>query len=240
MQWWVEVGGDGADLSMLAESLSNGATSITRHEGGFILTCEGFSNLDSARAVAEHAKQVVAMLAGSARLLLGGRASITVGAVYRVRDDGKRDTFILTEPGRFELRGMPVTTVVSKSDGTQEVHRPADPIRAWVALAKADGAVAKALRLRDDDSRGWVELYRLYEVIESDIGRPVIVANGWVSDRDIGRFKHTANSVEAAGDEARHGKEETDPPARPLSLAEARTLIDRLLSGWLAFKAGSP
>src|SRR6266849_8946952 len=111
--------------------------------------------------------------------------------------------------------------------------------RSWRCWQDPRGC-AKALRLRDDDSRGWVELYRLYEVIESDIGRPVIVANGWVSDRDIGRFKHTANSVEAAGDEARHGKEETDPPARPLSLAEARTLIDRLLSGWLAFKAGSP
>jgi hypothetical protein len=236
--WCVEVVGDGADLSMLAESLSDGPTSITRHAGGFILGCDSFSGLDSARDVAEHAKQVLAMLSGSTRLLLGGRASMTAGAVYRVRDDGNRDTFLITEPGRFELRGMPVTTVVSKSDGTREVHRPADPIRAWVELGTTDGVVAKALRLRDDDSRGWVELYRLYEVIESDVGRSAVVANGWTSDRDIGRFKHTANSVEAAGDQARHGKEETDPPAKPLSLAEARALIDRLLLGWLASKAG--
>jgi hypothetical protein len=236
--WCVDVAGDGADLSMLADSLSDCATSITRHGGAFVLRCEGFSDLDSARAVAEHAQKVLAILAGSTRLLLGGRAAMTAGAVYRVHDDGRRDTFILTESGRIDLRGMPLTIVESKNDGTQEVHRPADPIRAWVSLARTDVAVAKALRLRDDNSRGWVELYRLYEVIESDMGRGAIVANGWASDRDIGRFKHTANSVEAVGDEARYGKEQTDPSAKPLGLAEARMLIDRLLLGWLASKAG--
>ena len=83
----------------------------------------------------------------------------------------------------------------------------------------------------------WVDLYRIYEVIESDMGRSVILAKRWATNADIKLFKHTANSVAATGDQARHGKETSTPPVKPLTLSEARALVDTLLRAWLAHKA---
>jgi hypothetical protein len=73
----------------------------------------------------------------------------------------------------------------------------------------------------------WGSLYCLYEVIEEDVGSIDKIANeGWATKTSIKRFKHTANSPSAIGDAARHGKESTTPPARPMELGEARALIE--------------
>ncbi|WP_337286430.1 hypothetical protein [Candidatus Methylomirabilis sp.] len=58
-----------------------------------------------------------------------------------------------------------------------------------------------------------------------------------VTRDEVKRFTRTANSVTTAGDQARHGKERTAPPAKPMPLASARNLIDGLLRSWLAWKA---
>jgi len=60
---------------------------------------------------------------------------------------------------------------------------------------------------------------------------------GWVTNDKLERFTHTADSVGAVGDDARHGRERTQPPPRPLSLSAARDLIDRLLRSWLTWKS---
>ena len=81
---------------------------------------------------------------------------------------------------------------------------------------------------------GWVDLYRLFEVIEAGAGGArALVDGGWASNAQIRRFKHTAKSVAAAGDEARHGAEHGERPADPMTLDEARGFIDGLLRRWL-------
>jgi hypothetical protein len=45
--------------------------------------------------------------------------------------------------------------------------------------------------------------------------------------------KHSANSVKAAGDQARHGVEEKAPPVDPMTITEAKSLVDILLARWL-------
>jgi hypothetical protein len=62
---------------------------------------------------------------------------------------------------------------------------------------------------------------------------------GWVTNRQVDRFKRTANSQKAIGDKARHGKDPYEPPTEPLSLSEARALIDGLLKVWLDEKVNS-
>jgi hypothetical protein len=80
----------------------------------------------------------------------------------------------------------------------------------------------------------WTDLYRLLEVIEAGAGgADAVVAKDWISKSQLRRFKHSANSVTAAGDQARHGVETTQPPADAMTISEARSLIDILLSRWL-------
>jgi hypothetical protein len=99
--------------------------------------------------------------------------------------------------------------------------------------------IAKALRLRNSDDLDWVDLYRLYEVIKSDVGR-LIHQLGWARHDELQRFSHTANSVAATGDKGRHGVERSRPPSKPVSLSDARELIDRILLAWLAYKKNLP
>jgi hypothetical protein len=134
----------------------------------------------------------------------------------------------------FKIRGGLTSIVVTRADGTVEEHRPSDPAPKWLARALANQSVARALRLRDADGLSWTDLYRLYEVVEKGAGEGnAIVTSGWATQSQVRRFKHSANSVTAAGDGARHGVEPTDPPADAMSLGEARSFVDGLLRRWL-------
>jgi hypothetical protein len=64
----------------------------------------------------------------------------------------------------------------------------------------------------------------------------VVVSNGWSSRSQIEKFKRTANSASAAGDDARHGKKEGVPPPSPMSLSDAESLIEGMLRRWLLTK----
>ena len=87
------------------------------------------------------------------------------------------------------------------------------------------------------DAHDWVGLYRLYEVIEADVGgEDKIVKAGWTTKKAIGRFTRTANSPDAIGDAARHGKQSGEPPPNPMDLSEAISLVKVILHNWLRTK----
>jgi hypothetical protein len=232
MAWEVQLTGDPTDLQTLADTFKGGEIQVAQSGNEYVLRSSQFEPLDSAASVREAAIELVTALSGSARLALGAREAIGVGpAVYRVGPDGKRDTTVLVGLAVSHERALPITVV----HGTK-IHRPADPISKWLPLATQDPVVAKALRLRNANDLDWVDLYRLYEVIENDVGCPMHQL-GWASRNELERFARTANSVAAAGDKARHGVERTDPPRKPMSLSHARELIDRIMNAWLAWKA---
>lgn len=238
MKWEVTIRGDSTDLGMLAEVLTATELTVIRQDDEYVLRASALDLLNEAAVVREHAKQMVAWLSASARLNLGSHRPIEIGHVTEIREDGSKNTFIHPEPVVARFKVIPGTLSLSSPDGQAVIHRPGDPVRDWVRLAMDDEAIAKALRLRDTAELGWVKLYRMYEVVEGDVGKPCIVQKGWLSNRQIRRFKYTANSVDAAGDAARHGKEATDPPSNPMSLREASTSIDGLLHAWIRWKIG--
>jgi hypothetical protein len=239
MRWEVDITGDPADLRRLSEAMRGGDTLICDRDGTFVLRSAQFDSLEDANDVRAHAQEIVASLSGYSQLVLGTHKPIKVGSVVMVRDDGTKNVFVQLEPVIIRARVLLASLSVTRADGTVEHHGPADSVKDWLEAAGQDPAVAKALRLRNADSLSWVELYRIYEVVEGGVGRPHIVASGWVKDPEIRRFKHTANSVGACGDQARHGKESTQPPKNPMSLSQAKSLIDRLLKAWIASKAVS-
>jgi len=128
------------------------------------------------------------------------------------------------------VRALPITVV----HGTQ-IRRPADPILQWLSLAQQFPAVAKVMRLRDTGDLDWRDLYPLYEVIEADVGGAMHQL-GWATRKELELFERTANNPAAAGDKARHGVEKHKPPRKPMSLAHARELVDRIMRAWLEWK----
>ena len=142
------------------------------------------------------------------------------------------------EPAVFRITGGLISTVVTRADGSVEERRASDPAPRWLSAALTDPAIAKALALRDAKSLSWTDLYRLFEVISAGVGGDNwLASNGWTSRATIGRFKHSANSVAVAGDDARRAVETTNPPSNPMSHAEAEEFVDSLLRHW--FESGS-
>ena len=64
----------------------------------------------------------------------------------------------------------------------------------------------------------------------------VIALLSQASDRQLERFRRSANSPSVSGDSARHAKEPTQPPPHPMSPNEARAFVFGLLDAWFQSK----
>ena len=224
----------GAVLAELAHVLSNDDLSLLRGNGKYMLKSRAFESLTDVDSVRTEAQRIVVALSGISRILLGSDAKLKIGTVTDVRPDGHRHIFVQLEPAVMRLNAGRVSVQVTHPDGRIDIRRPADPAIEWLTKSLTDPLIARALRLRDAGPLSWTDLYRLYEVIENGAGgEDAIVTRGWATRVQLKRFKHSANSVSAAGDQARHGIERTTPPRDAMSQSEGRLLVDELLRRWL-------
>ncbi len=235
MKWEIQISGNETDLKELCKSLGDDELSIEEKEGQYFLVSSQFDELSNVEEIKSAGSDILSILTGATKLSLGGRIPLQIANIARIREDGGRDIFV-TVSETIHLRSS-LGLKIERSDGTIEVVNPADNVLRWMQLGLADSRVAKALRLFGTQEHSWVSLYRLYEVIEEDVGGIDEIVNAeWATKTSIRRFKHTANSPSAIGDDARHGRESTTPPARPMELGEARALIASILHNWLSSK----
>lgn len=235
MIWEVQINGDMLDLRELSKSLVDNELRVCEKNGHYFLESTRFTNLADSEKVTSVATDILKVLTGAVRLALGGRTPLHVANVAKLRDDGVREIF-LTICDTIHARSS-ISLEIIRSDGKKEINHPAHSVPGWVTLGLTDQNVAKALRLLGTDEYSWVSLYRLYEVIEQDVGSlDKIANNGWATKISIKRFKHTANSPGAVGDASRHGKESTTPPSDPMAIGEAQALVKVLLHNWLGSK----
>jgi hypothetical protein len=225
MKWEIQVSGGARDLKELSKSLTNDELRITERDGQFYLESTRFETLTTSEEVRSAASEILPILIGATRLALGGRTPLEIGGIAMIREDGTRDVFLFASDTIHVMESA--TVKIQGSNGTVQVVNPADRVPSWVNLGLGNQKVAKALRLLGTEEHDWVSLYRLYEVIEGDVGgMEEIAENGWATKSSIRRFKHTANSPAVSGDESRHGKESTAPPPNPMELGEARSLVE--------------
>lgn len=235
MKWEVQIDGDTPDLKELSKSLVADEVRVLEKDGKYFLESNKFKKLTNSEEVASLAADILKVLTGAVRLSLGGRTPLHVANTARVRPDGGRDVFV-TVSDAIHVRAT-IGVEITRSGGKKELIHPAHSVPGWIRLGLTDQNVAKALRLLGADEHNWVSLYRLYEVIEEDVGSlDKIAIDGWATKASIRRFKHTANSPGAVGDDSRHGKESTTPPSDPMDLGEARALVEVVLHNWLRSK----
>lgn len=240
MQWEVAVRGPESVLEELTHALQSSPNTIIRSKDGFVLLGDTFAGLRSEAEVRLEAQRVVEALSGICRMLLQSDTALSIASIAEVRPDGTRNIFVQLEPGVLSITGGLVSLRVTRSDGSVEERRPSDPALAWLTKALETPEAARALRLRDKRSLSWTDLYRLFEVIVDGAGGTDTIVNaGWASRTQLSRFKHSANSVSVAGDEARHGVESTMPPSDAMTMSEARSLVDILLARWLGVLANT-
>jgi len=235
MEWFVRIIGDINDLDELSKSLKSPELSISHDGESYILKTDEFNLLDDKEKVRNKAVEIISLINGAAGLTLGIRTPIEVSHVVKLNDDGTQEIFVCIS-NTITLRDS-ISICIHRGDGTIEEIHQSDPIPNWISIAKKDNTVAKALRLFGSGAYDWVNLYRIYEVIEGDMGGlKNIVKEGWATKKMLNRFTHTANSPGAIGDDSRHGTESTTPPRDPMLLSEAKSFVITLFHSWLALK----
>jgi len=239
--WQVQINGWTADLEHMLRHFEGLPVRVTKDgKNGFLYQSEAFDACSSSDEVLAIANEEMRILSGVMRFVRSSDEPLRTGVVYRCHADGTRDVFVHVQDTLL-VRASEGDAHVIVTDAQGNVVKAAVPpprTVAIAALALRDGAVAKAMRLlAAADVHSWVGLYRLYEVVEGDIGgESALKDQGWGSATDLKRFKHSANSVSVGGDIARHGKELTVPPPNPMSLEEASAYVTYLVSAWLSAK----
>lgn len=234
--WKVRITGDSHDLHELQQSFAGSSISIEsgrNHE--HYLLADSFQECTNENEVKKAASKLIALIGGASRLALGGNIPITQSETVKVNANGSESIFMDYQDTAHARDAFHISAIDGEGNVIEEI-KPADDVPTWVSLGMDDEAVAKALRLLAEPL-DWVALYRIYEVIESDMGGlDALVSRGWATKARVKLFKHTSNSPGAVGDNARHGKESSQPPSQPMRLHEARNLVESLINLWLKGK----
>lgn len=234
--WMIELGGERFDLQELLRIKSLPDIQVVEEDGRFYLTGSVFNSFIEARDVLNHARQTLRIINGIAQLEIQNWENVEVIGVARNEDNGTRTQFLFPEAIRGRAR-MSGHLTVSGPDGVPKSAAQKHALESFLEIAGKDSEVEKALRIYGSREHSWSNLYIIYEIIEADVGgKTQIIKRGWATSNKITLFKRTANSVTAAGDDARHGKETEQPPPTPMQLFQANELIERMLKEWLRTK----
>jgi hypothetical protein len=235
-QWMVELGGDTFDLRELLRLNSLPDLIVVEENDRFYLKAAEFNSYSDASEVLNRGNEIIRIINGIAQIEIQNWENVDVIGVARDETSGTRKQFVFPLSFRGRSR-MSMNATVIKADGATDKSPQKATFESFFELSRADTKVKKALRIYGSREHTWSNLYIILEIIESDVGgNSVIVNNGWSSKSKIETFKRTANSVAGAGDEARHGKENTVPPSPPMLLSEAESMIGVLLRQWLLTK----
>lgn len=240
-QWQVPVQGAIQDLEHLARHFTALPRVIRRDTAapGFVYESDAFARCTTSEEVLATADQEFSVLSGVIKLTRGSSEPLLCCGVYRRNAAGGRDTYLRVHDAVHAHIVDEVALTVMETNGNAVITQTLPPRTVVLAnLAFSDQSVEKALRLTlQADFRSWVGLYRLFELIEADIGgQAILITRGWSTEPALKRFKHSANSVAVAGDASRHGKEAGAPPKHPMSLAEAAAYVAYLMEAWIAYK----
>lgn len=227
--------GDAVDLEQLSKSLKDLDLKVFKGRDDYYLTSRNFSEMSNHEEVRKKAEKIVLLLNGALKLALDSRKTLSVGHVTEILENGAEHTYVIVTDS---ANGRDFIGIEKNySNGRKEVHNPADIVASWLELAENDLNVSKALRHMASNSYNWGALYNLYEIIRDDCGgEKQLYAKGFLSRTSAERFRRTANSPSATKEEGRHAIEHCAPPANPMSLVEATTLIKSLFLAWLSGK----
>lgn len=236
MKWQVRLVGSEHELAVISRFLMSESMSLSKDKHGqYYLASSYFDSCDTASEVLTVSGEIVSVLNGATKLALGANPGLCESGVLEYLADGT-EVFHMHFINTVNVRASCAFTINDADGNIVEKYIPANPAFDWAVEGLRDESVGKVFRLFGQE-HGWVDLYRIFEVIEADVGgMNEIVALGWTSKGLLKTFKHTANSPHAVGDNARHGTQSSKPPKKAMLISEARALIETLIHHWLRQK----
>jgi hypothetical protein len=165
--------------------------------------------------------------------VVNGIGSLESGKFRPVRLDGryqdgeKRHTVIGV--GTIEVRShVHAVGIVTGPDGKVK-PQPPPPGIAYAALT-ARPEVAEALTILATPAGGWVELYKVYEII-CDAVKPIALDKSGLATKDeISAFTSSANRPDVGGLSARHARVDGGPPKRTMTEGPSDVIFHMAIS----------
>ena len=217
--WIVKLSGNDGDIKELADCLVDPSVSISKAatNDAYILSSPDFRKLEDAEKVVERACELITSILGMSHLYGIDCMNIDIESVYKQYSDGSGESTQLFN-GKVRI-----------------INRSADQF-SISDVELSDKSVSSALRILSKGDLNWINIYKLWEIVIDDVGSNSPYDRGWVSKKEIRNLKHTANSMSAVGDFARHGPMPNDPPAIPMAIEDARTIIKSIIKEWMNAK----
>ena len=243
-QWRVHLQGEQFDLEELREVLANIDPTIIQDDSDYYLTSTEWNQSEDFTDIHNRAKEFTKLLEDAAHLHSSNTGPLTIGGIVRIGDDGRKHRILMAETGDYVLVGERAQLLLTPQNHTPvQEHSLTKTLRVSVRSPVVRDAIH--FYRRGD----WVNFYKVYELIKDDVysrcspaaGRHSrknkpdreITSRNWISEKALSRFKGTAQSRDAVGDDARHASHQYKGPAKAMSLSEAKDLISKLLHSWI-------
>lgn len=204
---------------------------IIHDDGEYWLESPAFDEYVEAHDAYEAATIVLGRMNAHALLVHRDHRPVAAAGI-RDRKSGTGTTLFISGSAVVRTRVRAAALVLGSAQLEQPLHAPD-----YLTLAASSDHVMHALDLLAAGDTTWVNLYRLFEIIEADAAKQMYSAE-WLSKKQISRFTGTVNSFRAIGKDARHAKLDKEPMKDPISHKDATDLILGLAQSWLNWRAG--
>jgi hypothetical protein len=233
MEWIVYLTGDKNDLQILSEDLKNPEFTIEKEDASYILKSQCFTSLTTDHDVREKTNEFLTILNAGIKLDLNAYEKITISHTMQLHPDGTKTGCVQCGCACVIARPLPVIVEIN---GKRVPENRANFTSALINLAKSDEMVAKVSKYLNQDFNLWVNLYKIYEVMEKD-GFPPLQPKqkNSIYGKKASLFRRTANNPSSSGLNSRHANDDS-PPENPMSLPEAQEFIKTLIHEWLKTK----
>lgn len=232
---WLE--GHQYDLQDLSRLLGTGDVQVLHdaQSDAYYLTAAEIDNPPNGQAYSEVAQRIIRRVNGLGRTSQSDFRPVKLTGRYTTPTGES----VVAAAVALEVRlRISVDAVVIGADGRP---RP-DPPSPWPSrldLVTAHPDVAEALDiLGSTEPLGWVDLYKVHEIIRGSIKPRKIVDLGWADKNTDSAFTGSANLPGVSGADARHARMDGQP-AHTMTLAEGRSYVSRLVANWLDLLNGA-
>jgi hypothetical protein len=233
---WLE--GHPFDLEDLAALLRDGETRVVRDEAenAYYLTSPEIDNPAEPGRFDIPAKQLIDRINGFGRTKSADFRPVKLAGRYT--SPTATHIHVGAAAGEIRIRGH-AAGVVTTSDGKIGPNPPS-PWPTRFAFAATNPDVGEVLDIMGQtEPLGWVELYKVHEIIRHSIMPRKICKIGWATKTKDSAFTVSADRADVSGPDARHARNRTARPRHTMSLAEGRSYMSDLVTKWLASLAGN-
>jgi hypothetical protein len=210
------------DLQDLADWLPSGNIRVAKDNVGYYLSAAVIDNPPEGKTFYEAAQDLLPIVNGIGSLKSAKFRPVKLDGRYQ--DGEKRHTVVGV--GTIEVRSrVHAVGIVTGPDG-KVMPQPPPPGIAYAGLT-ARPEVAKALTILATPAGGWVELYKVNEIIRDAVKPIPLDKSGLATKDEISGFTFSANRPDVGGLAARHARIDGGLPKRTMTELQSREFIGR-------------